>query len=413
MEFLYNNIDKTQLIFIFIGSFLISRLLIATKVPERLVLYLIGKKHLSIMQIVFYVIFASAVLSFFIPNVITVLTLLPVIKILAGTFEESFPDKYRAIETIFPLTIIYGANIGGMGSITGTPANGILVMYATLYGVPGTEYLSFERWLLWGIPLVIFFILAAWAVLSLSFRLWNYNKDLVHITFREEEAFHPLQRAAITLTTVYFSIFVLLSNLMHASSEKIPILILTVLSTILLVLLLFFIPIRGSRNASSRRFLTIQDCYSNLPWRGMGVVGIIIVIIGIGALFDLQDHIVRIFGRVVHGEIRASFLYPIVAALTSFSTEIFSNTVVQLAMFTVINPLFDATTFITLQAFLIITLSCTNAFMTPIATGVNGLAFGEMRGISLTKMLAAGFVMKLVGVAIIAMWVPYALRWIL
>ena len=50
--------------------------------------------------------------------------------------------------------------------------------------------------------------------------------------------------------------------------------------------------------------------------------------------------------------------------------------------------------------------------MTPIATGVNGLAFGEMKGISLVRMLAAGFMMKLVGAAVIAFSVPYVLRWI-
>lgn len=413
MEFFTTNIDKIQLVFIFIGSFFISRLLISTKIPERLVLYLIGKRRLPIIQIVFYVIFASAFLSLFIPNVITVLTLLPVIKILCKTFEDSLPHRYKAIETIFPLAVIYGANIGGMGSITGTPANGILVLYVTLYAVPGRECLSFEFWLLWGIPLVILFILAAWAVLTIFFRLWNYNNDLVHITFREEEAFHPLQRTAITLIVVYFILFILFSNLMKTSSDKCGILALTGLSTLVLIILLFFTPIQISQNAPSQRFLTLRDCYSNLPWRGLFVVGIIIVFIGIGALFNLQDYIVNVLGRVVHEDMPTLFLYPIVAALTSFSTEIFSNTVVQLAMFTVIKPLFNTTTFITIQAFLIITLSCTNAFMTPIATGVNGLAFGEMRGISLPKMLAAGLVMKLVGVAIIAAWVPYVLKWIL
>lgn len=390
MNVLYVNIDKIQLIFIFISSFFISRLIIATKIPERLVLYLIGKKHLPIMHIVFYVIFASAFLLFFIPNVITVLTLLPVIKILCKIFEESLPNRYKAIETLFPLAIIYGANIGGMGSITGTPANGILVLYATLHTIPGIEYLSFEFWLLWGIPLVIVFVFAAWAVLSISFRLWNYNNDLVHVTFREEEACHPLQRAAVKVTVLFFITFILFSIFMKTSSEKPEILALTVLSTLVLVIVLFFTPIRVSGGESPQRFLTVRDCYSNLPWRGLFFVGIIIAFIGVGALFDLEDYIIAFFGSVIRMDIPTSLLYPIVAALTSFSTEIFSNTVVQLAMFTVINPLFDATTFITLQAFLIITLSCTCGFMTPIATGVNGLAFGEMKGISLTKMLAAG-----------------------
>lgn len=412
MNVFYQNIDKVQLIFVFIGSFLISRLLIATRIPERLVLYLIGKKHLPIIQVVFYVIAASAFLSLFIPNVITVLTLLPIIKMLSRTFEESLPNRFKAVETIFPLAIVYGANIGGMGSITGTPANGILVLYGTLHAIPGMEYMNFGLWLLWGIPLVGVLMITAWVVLSLAFGLWNYNNDLVHVTFREEEVFHPLQRVAATVSIGCFVLFILSSNLMRSSSEKLLILALTGLFTLVFTLLVFFLPIRSTGNRPPQTLLTIRDCYSNLPWRGLLFVGVILLIIGAGALFDLQQYIIRLFGRVISQEIPNSLLYLIIAALTSFSTEILSNTVVQLAMFTVVAPLFDASTFATIQTLLIITLSCTCAFMTPIATGVNGLAFGEMKGISLVRMLAAGLLMKLVGAAIIAFSVPYVLGWI-
>jgi sodium-dependent dicarboxylate transporter 2/3/5 len=296
-----------------------------------------------------------------------------------------------------------------MGSITGTPANGILVLYGTLHAIPGMEYMNFGLWLLWGIPLVGVLVITAWAVLSLSFGLWSYNNDLVHITFREEEAFHPLQRVAATVSIGCFVLFILFSNLMRSSSEKFLILALTGLFTFILIFLLFFLPIRPVGSKSPQTLLTIRDCYSNLPWRGLIFVGVIFLIIGVGALLDLQHYIIRLFGSTISQETPRSLLYLIIAALTSFSTEILSNTVVQLAMFTVVEPLFNAATFATIQTFLIITLSCTCAFMTPIATGVNGLAFGEMKGISLVRMLVAGFMMKLVGAAIIAFSVPYVL----
>ncbi len=413
MDFLSANLDKLQLACIFAGSFFLSRLIIVTKIPERLVWYLIGTRHLPILWIVFYVIAASAFLSFFIPNVITVFTLLPVIKMLCRTFEESLPQHYRAIETVFPLAIIYGANIGGMGSVTGTPANGILVLYATLYEIPGSNRLSFELWLLWGIPLVIVFILAAWAVLTVFFRLWKYHNELVHVAFSKHEALHPLQRHAVTLTAISFTLYIILSSLMNISSRQETVFAVTALATLLLVIVLLFIPVRTAPDCPPKRFLTLRDCYSNLPWRGLCVVGIIILIIGLGVIFDLQTHIVGLFGHIVHEELSLSLFYPFIAAITSFFTEIFSNTVVQLAMFTVVNPLFDGSHFITLQTFLIITLSCTNAFMTPVATGVNGLAFGEMRGMSFPQMLAAGLVMKLTGIAIIALWIPIVFGWFL
>jgi sodium-dependent dicarboxylate transporter 2/3/5 len=293
MNVFLTNLDKVQLVCIFISSFLISRVLIVAKIPERLVLYLIGKKHLPISTIIFYVIFASALLSFFIPNVITVLTLLPMIKILRRTFEESLPHRYKALETIFPLSIIYGANIGGMGSITGTPANGIMVLYATFHNLPGLEYLNFQYWLVWGVPLVLAFILTAWFVLNAAFRLWTYQNELVQVTFPENRAFHPLQRTATRLTVLSFLLFVLLSVLMKTSEAKLGILLISVFLTLLLIAVLFLVPLKGDHGESSGRLLSIRDCYSNLPWRGLAFVGIIIAILGLGALLNLEEIITR------------------------------------------------------------------------------------------------------------------------
>ena len=53
---------------------------------------------------------------------------------------------------------MYGANIGGMGSITATPANGILITFIGLNNVGGADNLSFATWLFWGIPLVIGYV---------------------------------------------------------------------------------------------------------------------------------------------------------------------------------------------------------------------------------------------------------------
>ena len=149
--------DKIQLIFFFISGFLVSRLMIKVRLPQRLVFWFIGKKHLSLAKILFYLVAISALLSFFIPNAITVLTLLPLLELLRRSYEESNGPSKR-IATMLALATIYGANIGGMGSITATPANGILVTYAVLNEVPGIQHLTFASWLIWGIPLVIVFV---------------------------------------------------------------------------------------------------------------------------------------------------------------------------------------------------------------------------------------------------------------
>ena len=113
--------DKIQLIFFFISGFLVSRLIIKVKLPQRMVFWFVGKRHLSITKILFYLIAISAALSFFIPNAITVLTLLPLLELLRRSYEKSNVSS-RKMATMLALATIYGANIGGMGSVTATPA---------------------------------------------------------------------------------------------------------------------------------------------------------------------------------------------------------------------------------------------------------------------------------------------------
>jgi sodium-dependent dicarboxylate transporter 2/3/5 len=43
--------------------------------------------------------------------------------------------------------------------------------------------------------------------------------------------------------------------------------------------------------------------------------------------------------------------------------------------------------------------------MSPIATGVNGLAFGGVKGASFSRMLLVGFIMNIAGALLISSWV--------
>ncbi|MGD9137608.1 MAG: SLC13 family permease, partial [Desulfobacterales bacterium] len=181
--------DKIQLIFFFITGFAISRLIIKARLPHRMVYWFVGKRQLSITKILFYLIAISAFLSFFIPNAITVLTLLPLLELLRRSYEENNGSS-KNVATMLALSVIYGANIGGMGSITATPANGILVTFAVFNDIPGIQYLSFASWLVWGIPLVIVFVGVAGLVLGLVLRPWRYQKSGVQLPFDARQTYH-------------------------------------------------------------------------------------------------------------------------------------------------------------------------------------------------------------------------------
>jgi sodium-dependent dicarboxylate transporter 2/3/5 len=398
--------DKIQLIFFFISGFTISRLIIKARLPHRIVYWFIGKRHLSITKILFYLIAISAVLSFFIPNAITVLTLLPLLELLRRSYEESNGPS-KNVATLLALSTIYGANIGGMGSITATPANGILVTYAVLNDIPGTQYLSFASWLVWGIPLVIIFVGIAGLMISVVLRPWRYQKHSIQLPFEAEKTYHPFQKITAWMTVIYFlSSFILSLLMMYFSSRTLLILLISGILTLLFILFLFFLPVRvGPKTDSRQVLLTLADCYNDLPTKGFIFVGIAVVLAAILYAFKIHEFFAGWAALIIPTGISAFVLFFLIALATSFSTEILSNTAVQLSFFVVALPLAQTMGFPALEMLIIITLSCTSAFMSPIATGVNGLAFGGVKGVSFSKMLVVGFILNIAGALLISSWV--------
>ena len=96
--------DKIQIAFFFISGFFISRIVIKTEIPQRIVSFLLHKRHSSLPKIIFYLIALSAFLSFFVPNVITVLTLLPLVNIIIDAYNDT-GKKVKLIPTILALAM--------------------------------------------------------------------------------------------------------------------------------------------------------------------------------------------------------------------------------------------------------------------------------------------------------------------
>ena len=397
--------DKIQLIFFFISGFLVSRLMIKVQLPQRIVFWFIGKKNLSLAKILFYLIAISAFLSFFIPNAITVLTLLPLLELLRRSYEKANGPS-RSVSTMLALATIYGANIGGMGSITATPANGILVTYAVLNDIPGTQNLTFASWLIWGIPLVCIFVCIAALILFLVLRPWKYQKNSIQLPFDADEAHHPYQKITIGITVLYFlTSFILSIVLMQFPDNIFFILIISGTLTLLFIFFLFFVPLKiGDKNRSGRVLLKIPDCYNELPTKGFIFVGIAVVLAALLYAFNIHEHFTGWSESVMRIGVPAFLLFFLIALATSFSTEVLSNTAVQVSFFVMALPLAQQLGLSALEVLIIITLSSTSAFMSPIATGVNGLAFGGVKGVSFTRMLLVGFIMNIAGALLISSW---------
>ncbi len=139
--------------------FLLSRALIDRRILDQWLVSLLrgkdGKK--SLRPDLFFLLVAYG-LSLFFSNTVVVLSLLPLVQMLSQ-------NEKPVLTTRLGLALIFGANIGGMGSLTGAPINLAAVTFLQMQGFPGAEKITFFSWFLFGLPISMGLLGLAWLVL--------------------------------------------------------------------------------------------------------------------------------------------------------------------------------------------------------------------------------------------------------
>ncbi|HSG33265.1 MAG TPA: SLC13 family permease [Sphingomonadaceae bacterium] len=104
---------------------------------------------------------SAAVLSMLISNTSTALIMMPMALAVLSA-GGSTPDQQDGLSGALPMGIAFAASIGGLGTLIGSPTNGIAV--ALLDNTIGLE-ISFLDWMMFGLPVVIVGVpLAAWII---------------------------------------------------------------------------------------------------------------------------------------------------------------------------------------------------------------------------------------------------------
>ncbi|MFN2098769.1 SLC13 family permease [Altererythrobacter sp. MF3-039] len=106
---------------------------------------------------------SAAILSMLISNTSTALIMMPMaLAVLSGGITADSAPSTDGISGALPMGIAFAASIGGLGTIVGSPTNGIAV--ALLDDMIGLQ-ITFAEWMLYGIPVVIIGVpLAAWLI---------------------------------------------------------------------------------------------------------------------------------------------------------------------------------------------------------------------------------------------------------
>jgi sodium-dependent dicarboxylate transporter 2/3/5 len=413
-------VTTIQSVCIFLGGYLVSRLLLRAEGHEVFVAWLVRRSGGRVAHIVLGLMLGAFALSTFVPNALTVLALIPVVAAIRRSVDtEAAGGRFG---TLLALGVIYGGNIGGLASLVGSPANLYLLVNLRIFKVAGREALHFVSWLVFGMPMALGFLLICWLLLGFVERGGMKVRVGATEPATPTRAPNPLLPLARRWALLWFGFWVALLALTLAAhlgraplySGQLagePFQVLTsdaagALFTLLLVAGLFLWPQRLGEGRQAP--LGLRDLWREVPLRGVAFgVGVLVLLVVLA-----KSGLVGFLGRVV-GLVVPESVGPFPAALavvlvTIFATEVLSNTAVATVMFPLSAALAGRVGMASLHLMLAVSLASTCAFMTPVATPVNALAFAGIGGVSLGTFAKTGALANLAG----ALWITAWIRWL-
>lgn len=196
------------LIFLFMGGFMIAIAMQRWNLHRRIALAIISRVGTRPGAIIFGFMLASAFLSMWVSNTATALMMLPIamsVVNLSKKLPQTTTDERRELKhfgIVLVLAIAYACNIGGMGTLIGTPPNALLAAFVLdNYGIE----ISFAQWMLVGLPLVMVGLPLAYGLLTrLSFPLHLKElpggSDIIRL---EQQRLGPISPEEIKVAVVF------------------------------------------------------------------------------------------------------------------------------------------------------------------------------------------------------------------
>jgi len=140
-----------HMVFLFLGGFVLALAVERSGLHRRVALAILAAVGSSPRRLVWGFLLAAAALSMWLSNTATALMMLPI----AGAVTRRVEAPGTAVRVF--LAVAYGASIGGIGTLVGTPPNLVLAGMAPNL-VPGIQPITFGGWMLFGVPFVMLFL---------------------------------------------------------------------------------------------------------------------------------------------------------------------------------------------------------------------------------------------------------------
>ncbi len=390
------------IIFLFMGGFMLSLAMERWNLHRRIALAIIDKVGTRPRSLLFGFLCSSAFVSMWTSNAATTMMLMPIGLSVFAMIRET-QGRHRAAEfgAALVLSIAYGANTGGMGTLIGTPPN--LILKANLESIHQIE-VGFAQWLWLGIPLVLVAVPLVHLILTrLSFRIDNTDMPGIR------EALH-LERGRLGriswpewAVTGAFLLAVGLWVSREAWKSSFPAITDEVIA-MSCALILFAIPVDGKKGL----FVLDWGCLKRMPWDVLLLYGGGLSLASAIEKTQLAAAMATALGGMAGWP--PFLIVLLVGAVMVVATALTSNTATTAAFLPVIASLAVAVNQPILLLCVPVTLAASADFALPVGTPPNAIAFGTGL-VSLPRMVKAGIWVDLLFVFLIPVMMWTVGRW--
>lgn len=369
-------------IFLFFGGFAIAAALSVQKLDQYIANRVISWANGNFMVAIFLLFSVTALLSMGISNTATTAMMVP---LAIGMLKNIDYQTNKGTYAFVILGIAYSASIGGMGTLVGSPPNAI---------VASQLHLTFSDWLKYGMPTMIGLMPLMLLTMFLVF------KPKLKIKIETKQDIEKLNRnqyitIAIFATTALCWIFgtylnEFISNILNINKiEEFDAVVAMTAAALICV-----------TNVASWK--QVQD---NTDWGVLMLFGggltLSAILKNSGADKAMVDAIVVL----IEGK-NYYLIGLLVATFIIFLTEFTSNTASAALLVPIFISIAEALNMNPLGLSLIIGLGASCAFMLPVATPPNAIAYGTGM-VNQRDMIRAGFVLNvfsIIFISLIAYW---------
>ncbi|WP_370337463.1 DASS family sodium-coupled anion symporter [Parvularcula marina] len=386
------------IIYLFLGGFVIALGIERTGLHRRVALSIFRLAGVNGRSLVGGFMAAAAIISMWISNTSTTLMLLPIAMSVIVVIRESMTSltekERRDFETSLLLGLAYGATLGGVATLVGTPPNAFMAGFMeTTYN----EEIDFRRWMIVGVPVSAIMLPLTWLLLTrIVFKVgFKSNAEARQHIAELGSGLGPMSKGEVRIAMLF--VFLVGGWLFRK-----PIANATGLAELsdagiamAAAIGAFLIPSGERREA----LVTWEDT-KRLPWGVLILFGGGLALAGAMTSSGLTEWLGRELAPL--GTVNIVILVVASAALVIFLTELTSNLATTATFLPVMAAIAVETGQDPLVFVIPVTLAASCAFMLPVATPPNAIVFSS-GSVSIPRMMRAGVMLNLIGVVVLSL----------